>query len=241
MMVNGSPTDRCRGANHQLAITGCGHPTFIQHYELAASVTSDMSYVSGNNMYFGVHYEDQRISKVACETSKQLDKHHEGELWSQISSNGYWLYVVPVILEVFNLSEIIKNKQEWHSDPFFAFEGGYKIYLKVYPAGNKSGEDGHISVGLVLMKGPYDDDLEQSGHFPLRGTFTIELLNQLNDKNHHSRNVTFDDANDFTNRVAEGDRHPIGLEIVKFIFHKNMLHGGYLKTDNIYFRVRYNS
>ena len=29
------------------------------------------------------------------------------------------------------------------------------------------------------MKGPYDDELE----WPLRGTFTIELLNQINDEN----------------------------------------------------------
>ena len=39
------------------------------------------------------------------------------------------------------------------------------------------------------MKGPHDDKLEQSGHWPLRGTFTIELLNQLNDSDHHEHKV----------------------------------------------------
>ena len=39
------------------------------------------------------------------------------------------------------------------------------------------------------MKGPYDDKLEQS---QLRGTFTIELLNQLYNSDHHSSVVKFD-------------------------------------------------
>ena len=34
----------------------------------------------------------------------------------------------------------------------------------------------HVSVYLHLMKGPYNDKLEQSGHWPLSVTFTVELL-----------------------------------------------------------------
>ena len=74
---------------------------------------------------------------------------------------------------------------EWHSSPFLAFEGGYQMCLRVYPAGNGMGEGSHVSVFLALMKGPHDNKLGQSGHWPLRGTFTIELLNQHNDSHHH--------------------------------------------------------
>ena len=36
------------------------------------------------------------------------------------------------------------------------------------------------------MKGPHDDKLEQSGHWPMSGTFKIEKLNQLNDSYHYN-------------------------------------------------------
>jgi len=54
------------------------------------------------------------------------------------------------------------------------------------------------------MKGPYDDELE----WPLRGTFTIELLNQINDENHYSNDVLFDRklSEKSTERVLEGDK-----------------------------------
>ena len=65
--------------------------------------------------------------------------------------------------------------------------------MQVYAAGYGDGEGTHVSVFLHLMKGPHDDKLEQSGHWPLRGTFTIELLNQLNDSDHYSHIVLFHD------------------------------------------------
>jgi len=37
----------------------------------------------------------------------------------------------------------------------------------------------HVSVYLFLMKGPFDDKLEESGQWPLSGTFKAELLDQL--------------------------------------------------------------
>ena len=63
--------------------------------------------------------------------------------------------------------------------------------LRVDAAGNGDGKGTHVSVYLYLMKGPHDDELEQSGHWPLKGTFTIELLNQLNDSDHHICMVQF--------------------------------------------------
>jgi len=65
-----------------------------------------------------------------------------------------------------NFTEKVKNKKKWISNPFFIFEGGHKMCLIVYAAGDGDGESTHISVFLRLMKGPYDDELEQSGHFP---------------------------------------------------------------------------
>ena len=104
--------------------------------------------------------------------------------------------VAPVRFKLTKFSQWITNKIEWCSVPFFAFKGGYQMYLKAYAAGygisydagylyGKCDESTRVSVSLFLTKGPYDDELEQSGHWPLRGIFTIELLNQLNDSDHY--------------------------------------------------------
>jgi len=175
-------------------------------------------------------------------------------LWSQtlnqsseLSSHGN--QIAPVILKMSNFTEKVKNKEEWISNPFFAFEGGYRIYLEVDAAGYGDGEGTHISVFLHLMKGPYDDELEQSGHFPVRGTFTIELLNQLNDENHHgldlvATNSPTDSCRNAYQRVTNGLQASTGCGYETFMQHQkldDMLHSDYLKSDNVYFRINYKS
>ena len=50
--------------------------------------------------------------------------------------------------------------------------------LIVDAAGYGDGEGTHVSVFLYLLKGPHDDKLEQSGHWPLRGTFIYNRTTQ---------------------------------------------------------------
>jgi len=132
--------------------------------------------------------------------------------------------VAPVILKMSNVSEKMKNKEEWFSEPFFAFKGGYKLLIKTKNS---------LSVSLHLMKGPHDDELQKSGHFPLRGTFVIELLNQLNDINHipayfYMRENKFYQSSDHTTLV--------GLtEFDKCLLTNN----DYIVNDSVYFRVDY--
>ena len=148
--------------------------------------------------------------------------------------------VAPLITKMHNFSEKVWNNEEWYSTPFFAFKGGYQMCLKVLAAGYGDGEGTHVSVFLHLMKGPHDDKLEQSGHWPLRGTFTIELLNQLNDNTHM---VQFHHhlCNDCTNRVLEGFIAKAGHSIPQFISHGTLYYGdsGYYKSDSLTFRISY--
>jgi len=254
VVTSSSPTDSCRNAYQRVtdglrAFTGCGYHTFIEHQTLA---TSDINYIKGEAVYFGVRYKNYRYigqsgqsySKEVSRMTKELSKQYvssQQRLWSQTimlysKISSYGNQVVPVIVKVSNFSEKMKNKKIWQSDPFFAFEGGHKMCLIVYADGIGDGVRHYISVFLYLMKGPYDGELEQSGHWPLRGAFTIELLNQLNDENHYSRNETFHNA-----YANEGYRHPYGQGSTRFISHDDMLQGEYLKSDNVYFRVNYNS
>ena len=89
------------------------------------------------------------------------------------------LKTAPVNLVVSNFTKKMKNKQVWYSDPFLAYAGGYQIHLGVVAAGKGNGKGTHISVFLQLMKGPNDDNLNQSGHFPIHGYLTLELINKI--------------------------------------------------------------
>ena len=154
--------------------------------------------------------------------------------------------VAPAILKMVDFAKSRQMKEDWYSEPFLAFNEGYQVCLRVYADGFGDGKGTHVSVFLHVMKGAHDDNLEQSGHWPLRGTFIIELLNQLSDKDHHSRKIVFnthtDDDN--TKRVTKGNRAIVGWGLHQFISLStlDLLHNndnGYFKNDTLYFRVSY--
>ena len=193
--------------------SGHGEPQFISHNTFLHH--SDYSHYKSNSIIVRVSYED----------------------------TGLPYQVLPVTFKITQFSQWLKIQKVWYSSPFFAFDGGYQMYLKVYAAGTGDGEDTHVSVYLYLMKGPHDDKLEQSGHWPLRGTFTIELLNQLNDSDHYCRMVQFHYHLCFecTNRVLVGAMANSGRGEPQFISHGRLFHksNNYYKSDSLIFRISY--
>ena len=149
----------------------------------------------------------------------------------------------PIVLKVFDFNNRKKNKEQWYSDSFFAFEEGYQMCLRVDAAGNDKGEGTHVSVYLYLMKGPHDDEIEQSGHWPLRGTFTIELLNQLNDSSYfiYTKPLYYYLCHKCTMRVKNGDIAPKGWYNKHFISRKAILYHNtnhYFGND-LHFKISY--
>lgn len=124
----------------------------------------------------------------------------------------------------------MKNAKQWYSIPFFAFHEGYQVCLKVYTTGYGKDGDNHISVFIHLMKGPHDDKLQQSGHWPLRGTFIIKLFNQYNG-HHYSKKIKFSDE-----RVVKGDIK-VGWGLLQFLSHHDIT--DYLKDDCLNFEISY--
>ena len=189
------------------------------------------------------------LQEVLNRTAAASQQYYD-QLSSSVWSIKLWLsremsnQIAPVIVKMSSFSKKLRDKVQWYSNPFFAFEGGYQVCLRVDAAGNGEGEGTHVSVYLHLMKGPYDDELEQSGHWPLRGTFTIELLNQLNDSDHHSRVMQFHHhrCRECTNRVLVGDLTDNTLSFLQFISHDTLLHhsnNNYHKSDYVMFRISY--
>ncbi|XP_064399361.1 TNF receptor-associated factor 2-like isoform X3 [Halichondria panicea] len=130
------------------------------------------------------------------------------------------------------------DDKENYSPPFLTSASGYKMCIRVDANGSCAGEGTHVSVYVCLMKGDNDDSLS----WPFTGTVTVELLNQLEDKNHQKGTTIFtaDLAN--SQRVMDGDISVNGWGWRKFISHADLAHKPltncqYLKDDTLIFRV----
>ena len=146
---------------------------------------------------------------------------------------------------VFKLREFSELKQKgklWMSPTFYTSIGGYKLVLVVFPNGYKEDEGSQVSCFICLLAGEYDFQLQ----WPMKGEVTIELLNQLEDKNHTKAILTITEDNDF---FPVEDEEILNIEEdVPGVGHSNMiehyqleydseLNVAYLKDDCLYFRI----
>ena len=58
-----------------------------------------------------------------------------------------------------NFSEYHRSGKVWHSPPFY-YREGYKMCLSVYANGVGAGAGTHVSLGIILLRGELDDQLE---------------------------------------------------------------------------------
>ena len=185
-----------------------------------------------------------QTEKHLLSLSKSVIRGNES-LWSLILfvSSEMLDQVAPAIMKMDDFAKLRQMKKHWYSEPFLAFNEGYQVCLRVYADGFGDGKATHVSVFLHVMKGAHDNKLEQSGHWPLRGIFTIEILNQLSDEDHYSRKMVFNahTDDDSTKRVVESNTAITGWGLHQFIPHDTLLNSdsGYLKNDTLYFRISY--
>ena len=135
--------------------------------------------------------------------------------------------------------EMKEGDTNWFSPAFYTSPGGYKMCLCIAPNGSDSGKNTHVSCGVCLMSGEYDNILE----WPFQGEITIELLNQLEDGNHHKLVVCFNESTpqECKNKVV-GKRYGKGWVYLQYISHSQLgynssLNCQYLKDNTLYFRV----
>ncbi len=115
---------------------------------------------------------------------------------------------------------------------------GYRMCLRIDANGWGTTKGSHVSVYAYLMKGDHDDTLT----WPFTGSITIELLNQLEDKNHHRETLTFPADNEASKRVVDGEIAGRGYGKPTFLPHtalnyKASANTQYLKDDTLVFRV----
>ncbi len=130
------------------------------------------------------------------------------------------------------------NNIDFYSNPFYTHPRGYKMVINIDANGYDMHKGTHVSVWVYLMRGEYDDQLE----FPFKGTIKFELLNQLEDKNHHCKSYTHDGK-----RVIDQERSNEGFSVPAFIPHGDLGFNDlgfnatkncqYLKDDCLVFRI----
>ena len=140
--------------------------------------------------------------------------------------------------KVFMLPGYTKKKEaddDWCSPYFYTSPGGYKMLLCVFPNGDECSKGTHVSCFIHLKAGEYDDRLE----WPFQGEVTIELLNQVEDKNHKKETVLYDESTEDKYKQRDST---VGWGWPGFISHSALEYDAtencqYLKDDSLYFRV----
>ena len=88
--------------------------------------------------------------------------------------------------------------------------------LKVFANGNGDGAGTHVSVFVYLMRGEYDDRLV----WPFRGDITIEIINQISNREHVDYKLCIGDETDASyHRVISSTRASTGWGVHEFISH----------------------
>ena len=159
-----------------------------------------------------------------------------------------WLHITPTcyprspwIIKMEGFREKKEYAEEWLSDPVYSHFGGYRMCLKVNANGNAIGEGTHVSVYVFLMRGENDDQLK----WPFKGTIKVSLLNQLVDRQHHTKQMWSPGADvreAISGRVTGRERAASGQGQTKFICHQDLNYSGatncqYLKDNTLFFRV----
>ena len=135
-------------------------------------------------------------------------------------------------------SQYKASGEEFFSPPFYTHHGGYKMCIGLDAHGEGDGKGTHVTVCVLLMRGENDDNVT----WPFIGVVTVEILNQLADKEHHQQTITFpeDKDDDCNSRVVDMETAAIGRGCHTFISHADLgpaTNRQFLKDDCLYFRV----
>ena len=147
--------------------------------------------------------------------------------------------IPPMTIKMAGFDKLKKKGTAWNSRPFYTCMGGYKMCLRVDANGDGTGEGTHVSVYTCLMRGELDSHLK----WPFRGTISIQLVNQLEDKEHHTDSYAYSDKTPDANaaRVTDRERED-GLGRPEFLNHSKLglnvtNNRQYLKDDCLIFRI----
>ncbi len=207
------------------------HHSKVRHFTSSDNVT-----LSGNTCW--AIFQFYSIYSLLYESNSTTQYLKDDTLYFRVSAqaSGHrpWLECNEVeekdVVTTFKLPDYKEKKASGNkiftSPSFYSSPNGYRMKIEVYANGNGDGEGTHVSVYLLIISGENDDEL----NWPFVGLISIELLNQLRDKNHHSDYIhIFPDFN--------GDNYSLQHYIPHSYLESN---SPYLQDNTLYFRVSVN-
>ena len=161
----------------------------------------------------------------------------------EIQQEELWTRPIPnttqkLVVRLSPYSAYKNSKKMWQSTPFRSHQPeGYKMQLSVACNGIGRHEDTHISCYICLLQGGYDGLLD----WPFEGEVTIELLNQIRDKNHVKQVLKFNEDTPIKYRQRVVDvTNGTGWGKSGFLSQSELAYNGntqYLQDDALYFRI----
>ena len=137
-----------------------------------------------------------------------------------------------------NFSEQKNKKVDWHSTPFYSEIGGYKLQLEVVANGYGDGKDTDVSVGICILKGENDENLD----WPMNSEITVQLLNWMEDNGHVEKIIDHYNVPITGRSLVLGDVPDGTCVIFQFISHLELngnpdMNTKFIHNDELCFRI----
>lgn len=185
----------------------------------------------------------ENIEKLEVKMQREMELEMKREMASALD-RAHMMSKGQTTLRMGDFAAHRNTSVEFKSKPFYTGRQGYKMCVIVEANGVSKVRGAYVSIYAHLMRGEYDDRLP----WPLVGTVTFELLNQLGNHDHRKRTSTFPPDDKDNHRVMHQEIAGAGYGCPKFISHAKLGLGGagssdlakdvqYLKDDAIYLRV----
>ena len=120
------------------------------------------------------------------------------------------------------------------STPFYTTSYGYKLRVAIYPNGDGSGKNTHLSVFIIVMKGEYDAMLP----WPFKNEEKFTLIDQQEDpvkrENVTKQFIPGNYPNSFA-RPTKGENTARGFP--KFISHEELHSRRYIVDDTLFLQI----
>ena len=153
------------------ALNSWGTHEFILCSKLGYNHTTNTEYLQNDCLRF-------KVKEVVVYSTPHCSK---SPIWQNQQATKFIEFTIS------QFSHRIRLKSTYFSPPFYTFAYGYKMCLKVCPAGNVGT---HVAIYGFLMKGEYDDYLS----WPFYADIVIDILNWRGDHSHHRKVLNFDES-----------------------------------------------
>ena len=148
--------------------------------------------------------------------------------------------VAPVIVRIPGFSEKKASGESFFSPQFYTHHFGYRACLRVIPFGIDDCKGTHVYVSVDVLDGPNDVNLR----WPVKGKFTVSLLNQVKNNNHYIHILEVNPKENDAVMNSCKNRATIQISYHKgFIQHHDLMKSStaycYCVGDTLYFQVMY--